>query len=53
MKNFEKYERQYFMPPCMGRALYCLKRLTDNMLPGLRQYLHSHILRNHMEDEEF
>ena len=32
----------------MSKHLHFRDHVTDNMLPGLRQYLHSHILRNHI-----
>ena len=32
----------------MGRALDRLERLLDDMFPGLGQYLHRHIIRNHI-----
>ncbi len=32
----------------MGRTFHCLKGLLNNVLPGLGQHLHRHIVRNHI-----
>ena len=36
------------MDHCVGRTLDCFEGLADDMLSRLRQYLNSHILRDHV-----